>query len=65
MQGEKHPSLGRRGATAIEYAVLLGLAILAVATAIMIAGQWTARSPGNGPPPELTRQALEADPTDR
>ncbi|MCC7083731.1 MAG: hypothetical protein IT427_01845 [Pirellulales bacterium] len=32
----------RRGATLIEYAVLAGLVTLAVATAIMVAGQRTA-----------------------
>jgi Flp pilus assembly pilin Flp len=35
---------GRRGATLIEYAVLAGLVMLALATAIMVAGQRTARS---------------------
>jgi hypothetical protein len=34
----------RRGATLIEYAVLAGLVALALATAIMVAGQRTARS---------------------
>jgi Flp pilus assembly pilin Flp len=33
----------RRGATLIEYAVLAGLVALALATAIMVAGQRTAR----------------------
>jgi hypothetical protein len=36
----------RYGATTIEYAVLIGLALLGVSTAIMLAGQWTARAGG-------------------
>ncbi len=40
----------RRGATAIEYAVLFGLVVLAISTAIMLVGQSTARTYVAEPP---------------
>jgi hypothetical protein len=52
----------RRGATLIEYAVLAGLVALALATAIMIAGQRTARSYGTGEEPGAPVQESPANP---
>jgi Flp pilus assembly pilin Flp len=51
----------RRGATLIEYAVLGGLVVLALATAIMVAGQRTSRiDPRPVAPPAADQLLLDA-----
>jgi Flp pilus assembly pilin Flp len=53
----------RCGATLIEYAVLGGLIVLALATAIMVAGQRTSRidAPRPETPPAADQLLLDAD----